>query len=108
MKKILILLGITAFTMPVFAVCSITGGACTASSALNPTTLQDKYLPNNIQNLQKPDAFAPRYVTPYEDMLLNTDTPRVDQTNENQGYNSNCQFGVCLPGSNASQGTIFD
>lgn len=108
MKKILILLGIALFTMPAFAVCSITGGACTVGSLINPPSLQDKYLPNNLQNLQKPDAFSPRYVTPYEDMLLNTDTPRVEQTNENPGYNSNCQFGVCLPGTNPSQGTIFD
>ncbi len=107
MKKILLILMLTVISAPVFAACSITGGACTAS-ALNQPTLHDKYIPNNLKNMQKTDAFNPEYVTPYHDMLLNTDEPTAHNTTETPGYNSNCQFGVCLPGVEAGEGTIFD
>lgn len=85
-------------TAPAFAVCSLTGGAC---SLLESPTLHDRYIPNHLEDIQRPDAFAPKYVTPYQDMLINTETPSAStgaaaQTN----YNSNCQFGVCLPENN--------
>jgi len=107
MKKILILMVLSVFSIPAFAACSITGGACTAS-ILNNTTLQEKYAPNHLEQIQKPDAFTPRYVTPYQDMLINTDTPSNTVGSETKDYNSNCQFGVCLPGVTPSEGTIFD
>lgn len=106
MKKILIIMALAAFTAPAFAACSITGGACTAS-VLDKETLQEKYIPDNLKEIQKTDAFNPRYVTPYYDMLLNTEESTA-QTTESPNYNSNCQFGVCLPGVEPDSGTIFD
>ncbi len=107
MKKIFTILTLITFTAPVFAACSITGGACSVSSLSQPS-LQEKYAPNHLENLQKTDAFNPKYVTPYYDMLINTDEPTAQNpTTDNAGYNSNCQFGVCLPGVQPSTG-IFD
>lgn len=107
MKKIIILMVLSVLTLPTLAACPITGAACSASM-LRSTPLNEKYVPDNIKNIQKPDAFTPKYVTPYENMLINTESASKSPTNETPGYNSNCQFGVCLPGANPSNGTIFD
>lgn len=106
MKKILLITALAAFTLPASAVCSITGGACSVSLT-EPQTIQGKYLPDRIEDLKEPDAFQPKYVTPYYDMLINTDEPSL-QNAEAENYNSNCQFGVCLPGVEPVEGTIFD
>ena len=91
MKKIFIILTLLIFALPTFAVCSVTGGAC--SPDWN-SPLTQRYVPNRLEQIQKTDAFQPKYIKPYEDMLINTEAPTND-------YNSNCQFGVCLPGGNA-------
>ena len=52
----------------------------------------------NLDNYQKPDAFIPHYRQPYYDMLINTDTEPAE-VSEGANYNSNCQFGVCIPSS---------
>lgn len=96
MKKLIIIL-ISMMSLPVFASCPIDGGACTASSNWEATPLQQKYVPDRLQDLQRTDSFQPTYITPYHDALINTDTGTAQNTNENN-YNSNCQFGVCLPG----------
>lgn len=98
MKKMMIALFISIFALPVFAVCSITQEACTGdttASLMNTPTLQDKYLPNNLKDIQKTDAFTPQYITPYHDMLINTKDEPTGGAAPN--YNSNCQFGICLP-----------
>lgn len=108
MKKIFIIMALAAFAIPVFATCSITGDTCSASLMTTPS-LEDKFMPNNLKNIQKPDAFTPKYFTPYHDMLLNTEEPTTTlENNETPSYNSNCQFGVCLPGAAPGEGTIFD
>lgn len=89
MKKILIIITLAIFALPVLATCSITGGACTPDWN---TPLQQRVAPDRLQSVQNADAFQPKYVKPYEDMLINTDSP-------SSNYNSNCQFGVCLPGA---------
>lgn len=96
MKKYLLLITLVCISLPVFAVCSITGGACTATSNWDSKPLQQKYVPNNLNDLQRADAFQPRYITPYRDALINTEPAAPVQTPTND-YNSNCQFGVCLP-----------
>lgn len=93
MKKFLILLVMTVFSLPVFASCPIEGGACTASN-WDSTPLQQKYLPNRLQDLQRTDAFTPQYFQPFNDALINTEPSAAAPV---QDYNSNCQFGVCLP-----------
>lgn len=100
MKKILtimiIMLGVGTVS-PGFAVCSLTGGAC---SVLDQPSLNERYIPDNLQEMQRPDAFAREYQKPYYDMLINTETPETAGINESPNYNSNCQFGVCLPEEN--------
>lgn len=84
--------------VPAFAVCSLTGGAC---SLLQSPTLQDRHIPNHLEDIQRPNAFAPTYVTPYEDMLINTEQSTATGAASEANYNSNCQFGVCLPENNS-------
>lgn len=95
MKRFLILLAMVSFALPSLATCPIDGGACTASN-WDSTPLQQKYLPNRLQDLQRTDAFKPNYFEPYNDALINTETPTGFGAPTND-YNSNCQFGVCLP-----------
>lgn len=95
MKRFLILLAMVSFALPSLAACPIDGGACTASN-WDSTPLQQKYLPNRLQDLQRTDAFKPNYFEPYNDALINTETPTGFGAPTND-YNSNCQFGVCLP-----------
>ena len=93
MKKFLIVIFSIIFTTPVFASCSLDiDKPCTASvSDRVYSSVQNKYIPSPLEDLRKTDAFQPRYVVPYQEMLINTDpVPTSD-------YNSNCQFGVCLP-----------
>lgn len=96
MKRFFILTAMIVFTLPAVASCPIDGGACTASN-WDSTPLQEKYLPNRLQDLQRTDAFKPNYFEPYHDALINTETPTGFGAPTND-YNSNCQFGVCLPG----------
>lgn len=95
MKRFLILIAMVSFALPSLAVCPINGGACTASN-WDSTPLQQKYLPNRLQDLQRTDAFKPNYFEPYNDALINTEPAPSAAAPINQ-YNSNCQFGVCLP-----------
>lgn len=94
MKKILFTVLFVTFVMPVFAACSLDGSSC---STLSAPSLQERYAPNNLNNLQKPDAFSPSYFKPYQDMLINTETNAPTGAASSQNYNSNCQFGICLP-----------
>lgn len=98
MKKYVMSLIISLIAMPAFAVCSIENAACTsaASSLTDMPSIEERYLPNHLENMQKPDAFAPKYHTPYYDMLINTEESQTTGA-ASQNYNSNCQFGVCLP-----------
>jgi hypothetical protein len=93
MKKFIILSLILMFSQPIFASCPLTG--CTVSNW--DTTLPEKYVPNKLEELEKPETFKPTYVVPYRDALINTETGKNTGV-ENNAYNSNCQFGVCLPG----------
>ena len=89
MNKIIITLLILMF-LPAFAACPVgLDKPCTAN-VLDTTnsTLRDKILPNPLEDIKKTDAFQPQYVHPYHENILNIDE---------RDYNSNCQFGVCLP-----------
>lgn len=95
MKKFLIILAMAAISMPAMAVCSIDGTACTADLPQTPS-IQQKYIPNHLDDMQKTDAFQQQYRQPYNDELINTEAGTAT-TPESPNYNSNCQFGVCLP-----------
>lgn len=97
MKKIIITSILTVSAIPVFATCPIEGGSCTAFSNWEAKSLQQKYLPNHVQEIQKPNAFQPSYITPYHNELINTETGNSIANPPASDYNSNCQFGVCLP-----------
>lgn len=87
---------------PVLAVCSITGGACSVGAPSNweSPTLQEKVMPNNLKEMGKTNAFQPNYFKPYHNELINT----KENPTPIQEYNSNCQFGVCLPGVEPGHG----
>ena len=75
---------LSAVALPVLSVCPIEGGSCTAFSNWESKPLQQKYVPNHI--------------TPYHSELINTETSNATVKPPANDYNSNCQFGVCLPG----------
>ena len=96
MKKMFGIMAVILFSPAAFAVCPINGDSCAYTITKPP--LQEKYLPDNMENIQKTDAFRPHYIIPYRDALINTETGGAAQTSGGNNYNSNCQFGVCLPG----------
>ena len=63
--------------------------------------LQERVLPNNLQEMQRSNAFQPTYIKPYYNELINTNQDTLVPQND---YNSNCQFGVCLPGQTTGAG----
>ena len=93
MKKLILIVG-SLFFLPAFASCPIDEGVCTASN-WDSGTLQEKYAPNSLDNYNRTDAFRPTYVVPYYDLLINKGSSK--QIIESNDYNSNCQFGICLP-----------
>ncbi|MBO6087097.1 hypothetical protein J6P92_01970 [bacterium] len=96
MKKILILFILQMSVLPVFAVCSITGGACSAQSDFDLKPLKNQFVPDNLQNMQRTDAFQKEIHEPYNHGMLNT---KPDIKPASSGYDASCQFGVCLPGN---------
>lgn len=109
MKRFFVLLIMVFFAIPAFATCDINlQEPCTATVIDDlDTNLQNKVTPNPLNQLQKTDAFQSKYKQPYYNELINTETS--SQMPENTNYNSNCQFGVCLPdGSNLNEGGIFE
>ncbi len=98
MKKFIILFIINIFALPVLAVCSITDAMCTVSSNWESKSLQQRLIPDRLEDIKRTDAFQPAYVTPYHDALINTEQGASISPQTTNNYNSNCQFGVCLPG----------
>ncbi len=107
MKNFIMILMLAAgFALPAGAVCSVTGYCAPANSLLSTPNLPDKYMPNYLNDMQKPDAFLPQYRQPYYDMLINTEQPEQpaqQEFNNQSSYNSNCQFGICIPTTGMSE-----
>lgn len=107
MKNFIIILSVIALAAPAFATCPVTGFCAPSTSVLAPSGISDKYIPNNLNDIQKPNAFQPQYKQPYNDMLINTEKNNSVETpmgpNDESSYNANCQFGVCLPGSGMAE-----
>ena len=95
MKKFFLLSIICLLTLPAIASCSLDANEPCTATLLEDPTLQEKLVPDPLEEMKEPDAFQTEYQKPYYDMLINT-TPQKATNN----YNSNCQFGICLPGSN--------
>ena len=102
MKKITILFLLLLISLPVYAVCSITGEACAAPLNFEADSLLEKHLPSNLQNIQRTDAFQPQIVTPMG-TNIRTSPSSVTKSPEASDYDADCQFGNCLPGSQNSE-----
>lgn len=99
MKRFLLTIFLSVMTLPVIASCSIDGNLpCTAgiSSELHQT-IREKTDPNPLDNLQKPSMVTNNLPQP-------TNPLAMPSSND---YNSNCQFGVCLPQKNSPTENII-
>lgn len=83
-----------------FGICYIQNGYCEVGGGKNPA-LQDKYVPNRLKQITEPTAFQAEFIKPYDDALINTDEPTMEDITPQ--YNANCQFGTCLPGEVPNQ-----
>ena len=93
MKKIfLTALLISVFGIPVSAVCSITGGACSFDPSSYNQENPSQNLLNTIQN-NRTESLNNRYSPNFYNPEWNTYQKNIDN-------NSNCQFGICLPQTN--------
>ncbi len=97
MKKI-ILTALFFSAVPAFAACSITGGACTISNSfsdLSLPSLESKYAPSYLNDIQRPDAFNSIHQNPYT-QEIDTGSQNVQSYDNMKNYDPSCQFGVCL------------
>ena len=76
---------------------NVTGGAgpCIINNFTNDS-LQDRHLPNNLDNMSKPDAFQPALDNHPKDGMVNMDGFK-EENNANR-VGQKCEFGLCLPG----------
>ena len=96
MKKIFLIIFMSLFALPVLAACPITG--CAAPTDFESQSLEDRLIPNHIQQMQRTNIFQNDIQQP-----INGEMTTNQSDSELNNYNSNCQFGVCLPGSNKSE-----
>ena len=103
MKKILILAGIFALSINVYAACPINKtGVCTAemNSGFGNTGLKDKIIPNRMDELKRPNSsFNNRDTQGQSHVPQNIHMEPVQKENT-QPYDANCQFGNCLNRTN--------
>ena len=76
MKNIILIISLFCFTVPVFAVCSITGGACSANYTPNweSPPLDEKYDPDYLEDLE--DDFDDYFED--DDEFVDEDDPMDD------------------------------
>ena len=96
MKKIFILAIFLYISVPVFAVCSITGGACSAPVNFEANTLKDRLIPNNLQQLKRTDHFQHQIGTPYG-TNVNTTSQTARPNPESSSFDSDYEFGNNSP-----------
>ena len=86
MKKIIFFLLLSLFgSVHVFAVCSITGGACSFSSSYEPNETEQ----NLINTIQEDRSHS--YSNQYIQNIFSPNWNSNPQSNEN----NNCQSGIC-------------
>lgn len=100
MKKILFLSILLFIGLPIFAACSITGGACSAPVNFEANSLKDRLIPNNLQQLKRTDYFQNQIGTPYG---INTHSTPARPNPESGNFSEECEFGECLPTQNSSE-----
>ena len=95
MKKILIIPLIMLVSMPVNAVCSITGGACSAPVNFESTNIRGKFVPDNLKNFQRTDAFQPKINNPADYTNAKPNNKNLKQNLESGSYEDDCLSGDC-------------
>ena len=70
------------------------GGACMIEDA-TASPLQNRHMPNNLNNLKRTDAFQPKAQSHSPEPIVNMDVKREA---ESRKLGQDCQFGVCFPG----------
>ena len=70
------------------------GGACMIEDATS-SPLQNRHMPNNLNDLKRIDAFQPKAQSHSPEPIVNMD---VDREAESRKLGQDCQFGVCFPG----------
>lgn len=91
MKKILIITTFLFISMPAFAVCSITGGACSAPVNFEANSLKEKYVPNKLKNMQRTDYFKPQIINP-NNTNVDTISKPVRPNPESSSFDSDYEF----------------
>lgn len=105
MKKIVIISLFALIGLPAFSACDFTSSLCIPSdSILAPSDVKGRYAPDRLDSIVKPTPSRQPYHAPFDGRLINTDspqqqTPTTTPKPDESSYNSNCQFGICLPGS---------
>lgn len=105
MKKIIILtaLLLSCISLPTFSACKIEDlGACKADigSGIN-NRLQDKILPNNIENMKLPKNTFENRTQLGQPQIPENINMEPSQEQINRPYDANCQFGNCLNRTNS-------
>ncbi len=98
MKKIFMIMMVFAMAIPAIASCPISGDESCSFSIINPSTLQERHLPNNIETIKHSNRLEQNSQRINSTETLNVETGAASNIQDEKGYNSNCQFGVCLPG----------
>lgn len=84
-----------SFKIFLIFICFIHLNTCFALNLDINQNLNDKLIPNNLQNLQQPGQKQMQQQMPSS---INT-TPFGEEDGLTPEYNSDCQFGTCLPGA---------
>ena len=93
MKKILVLMIVSFYALPVFSACKL-DVPCTASILDNRNhTMLDRGNQNNLENNLRTEVQQDRNRTDANPFVNNLNP----ELNPNPNYNANCQFGICLP-----------
>ena len=91
MKKILLII-LMFCALPVMAACPITG--CSAPINFESNSLKEKFVPNNLKNIQRTDAFQPQIVEPFGTNIQTKEMPH--KIAPESGNFEDCLFGDCL------------
>jgi hypothetical protein len=104
MKKLLLIILLNFFIVQVsYAVCKIDSlDACKADigTGINDK-LQDKIIPNNIEQLKRPNNTLNNRTKLGQPNLPENINQQPIQTEDTQPYDANCQFGNCFDRTNA-------
>jgi len=79
------------------------GGACLIEDA-TASPLQNRHMPNNLNDMHRVDAFQPKAQSHSPEPIVNME---VNREAESRKIGQDCQFGVCFPGAQQKQNSQF-